>query len=86
MPNINDNPETSASQTRRILAYMQEGHRITGLEALRLFGVLSFTRRICDIAELIGRAPSRRRIQVENRYGKLIWVNEYWLEEEPAKC
>ena len=78
--NINPNPENSASQTRQILAYMQEGHRITGLQALNLFGVLSFTRRICDVQAIIGYPPRRERIQVTNRYGKKIWVNQYWLE------
>lgn len=84
--NDNPNPENCASQARRILAYMKEGHRITGLLALKKFGVLSFTRRICDIEQIIGYPPERRRIQVENRFGKLIWVNEYWLKEEPTKC
>jgi hypothetical protein len=83
--NENPNPESSASQNKRILAYMKAGHRITGLDALRLFGVLSFTRRICDIEEILGYPPQRQRIQVENRYGKMIWVNEYWLEPETAQ-
>lgn len=83
--NENPNPESSASQCKRIIAYMKAGHRITGLDALRLFGVLSFTRRICDIEEMLGYPPQRQRIQVENRYGKMIYVNEYWLEEGAAK-
>ena len=85
MANDNPNPESSASQTKRILAYMKAGNRITGLKALKLFGVLSFTRRICDIEEILGYPPQRQRVQVENRYGKMIWVNEYWLEPEGAK-
>ena len=84
--NIDPNPENSASQTRQLIAWMKAGNRITGLEALRRFGILSFTRRICDVAEALGVRPKRRRIQVENRHGKLIYVNEYWLEEEPAKA
>lgn len=80
MENINENAENSASQTREILAYMRAGNRITGLKALDMFGVLSFTRRICDIEEILGYPPKRRRIQVTNRKGKKVSVNEYWIE------
>jgi hypothetical protein len=79
MQNINDNHANSASQTRQILAWMREGNRITGLEALTRFGVMSFTRRICDIEKIIGYPPERRRIQVTNRSGKKVWIKEYWL-------
>ena len=85
---MNDNPNTneSVSQTRQLLAYMKGGNAITGLEALNRFGILSFTRRICDVEKLIGYPPLRRRIPVTNRRGKKVWVNQYWLEEEPAKA
>lgn len=79
MPNINDNPETSASQTRRILAYMKAGNKITGMQALDMFGVWSFTRRICDVEKIIGYPPKRNRIKVKNREGKDVWIKEYYL-------
>ena len=84
--NINPNPGSSASQTRQFLAWMKAGNRITGLEALRRFGILSFTRRICDVEEILGYPPQRRRIQVENRHGKKIYVNEYWLDQEEKEA
>jgi hypothetical protein len=69
------------SQAKAVLAYMREGHTITSLEALQLFGIISFPRRILDIEKLTGTAPKRKRIQVVNRAGKKVYVNRYWLEE-----
>ena len=70
------------SQAKAVLAYMREGNTITSLEALRLFGIISFPRRILDIEKLTGIAPKRRRIQVTNRNGKQVYCNEYWWEED----
>lgn len=70
------------SQAKAVLAYMREGNTITPFEALRLFGIISFPRRILDIEKLTGIAPKRRRIQVTNRHGKQVYCNEYWWEEE----
>ena len=38
--NDNQNLESSESQNKRIFAYLMEGHRITSLEALKLFGCM----------------------------------------------
>lgn len=81
MANINDNRATSASQTRRILAYMQDGNRITPIVALAKFGCFRLGARIADIEKIIGYAPARRRVKVTNRNGRAIWVAEYWLEQ-----
>ena len=70
------------SQAKAVLAYMREGHTITSLEALRLFGIISFPRRILDIQKMTGIAPKRRRIKAVNRYGKEVSCNEYWWEED----
>ena len=70
------------SQAKAVLAYMREGHTITSLEALRLFGIISFPRRILDIQKMTGIAPKRRRIKAVNRYGKEVSCNQYWWEEE----
>lgn len=80
--NENMNPGTSSSQARQILAYMKAGHTINPMEALRLFGCFRLGARIKDIETIIGRSPSRRKIQVKNRGGKAVWVCEYWLEEQ----
>ena len=80
--NINLNAENSSSQTRQILAWMKAGNRINPIEALRRFGSFRLGARIKDIEGMIGYPPSRQKIQVENRQGKTVWVNEYWLEGE----
>ena len=85
MENNDLNALNSASQARQILAYMQKGNRINPLEALRLFDSFRLGARIKDIEEIIGYAPERRRVRVENRYGKQVYVQEYWLKEEPVK-
>ena len=47
--NLND--KTSASQAKQILAYMQAGNRITGIDALNLFGCFRLPARIADLKE-----------------------------------
>ena len=47
--NDNQNLESSESQNKRIFAYLMEGHRITNLEALNLFGCMRLASRISDI-------------------------------------
>ncbi len=47
--NINDNSVQSGSQKDRILDYLMEGHSITALEALNLFGCFRLGARIADI-------------------------------------
>ena len=47
--NDNQNLESSESQNKRIFAYLMEGHRITSLEALKLFGYMRLASRISDI-------------------------------------
>jgi len=51
MRNENPNAETSASQCVRMYAYMKEGHGITGLDAVKLFGCICLPRRIKDLKE-----------------------------------
>lgn len=68
------------SQAQAVLAWMRAGHTITSLEALKRFGIISFPRRILDIEKMTGTAPKRKRIQVVNRAGKTVYVNQYWME------
>ena len=49
--NVNENEQTSESQCKRIYAYMMDGHRITSLEALRLFGCMRLASRISDLRQ-----------------------------------
>lgn len=47
--NFNPNEQSSASQAKRILAYMQAGNRITPYDALVRFGSLRLGARIADL-------------------------------------
>ena len=42
---------SAQSQCKSILAHLRSGKRITGLEALRLFGCIHLPRRILDLKE-----------------------------------
>lgn len=47
--NDNQNLQSSESQNKQIFAYLMDGHRITSLEALKLFGCMRLASRISDI-------------------------------------
>lgn len=47
--NENDNEESCASQCAKIRAWLESGHTITSLEALKLFGCLRLSSRIWDL-------------------------------------
>lgn len=47
--NVNLNDTSSASQAKMILAYMQEGNRITGIDALVRFKCFRLPARIADL-------------------------------------
>jgi len=80
-----ENAEIFASQTKTIYNYLLAGNTLTSLDALRIFGVARLASRICDIERQTGVTANRKRIQVTNRYGKEVWVNEYWIEQEAAQ-
>ena len=77
----NMNASNSASQTKRILEYMSAGNKLTGLDALRMFGTMRLPARVADIEEL-GHRVSRRRVQVRNAEGKEVYVVEYSMDEQ----
>lgn len=84
--NDNPNPGSSRSQTRRILAYMREGHSITPAEARKLFGCDRLGARIMDIERLVGYKPPRRMVDARglDADGKAVTkrVMSYWLQNE----
>lgn len=75
-----DNTTAFATQRRAIYAYLLEGHTLTSLEALRLFGASRLPNRIMEIERMTGKAPNRRRITVRNRAGRNVSVCQYWIE------
>ena len=74
------NPKKSESQTKKILAYMQAGNKITPLDALFKFNCFRLGARIKDIEGIIGYPPKRRMITVINAVGEKCEVMQYWLE------
>ena len=51
MANINDNAQSSASQCKKIAAWLENGNRLTQLEALNLFGCFRLASRIHDLRD-----------------------------------
>lgn len=79
--NINNNPESSASQERQILDYLMQGNSITPLEALKYFRCFRLGARIADL-KAKGHIISSRRVK-DVRTGK--WFASYTLENGNAQ-
>lgn len=74
--NYNPNEALSDSQAKRILAYMQEGHRITPIEALNLFGCFRLGARIADL-RAGGHAIESEFVTTESgKHVKSYWINQ----------
>ena len=71
------------TQCDRILSYLQEGHGITALEAVKKFGCMRLASRIHDLRDR-GNQIHKKMIAVKNRDGDTIYVAEYTLEEDKA--
>lgn len=67
-----------ASQNQRILDYMNSGQRITGLDALRLFGCIRMARVAGDLTDAGEDVRSR---WIKTSSGKR--VKEYWIPKSP---
>ena len=74
-----EDAERLTSQAMTIYKYLMDGNTLTSMDALRIFGVARLASRICDIEKRTGITPNRRRIPVTNRFGKEVYVNEYWI-------
>lgn len=74
--NINDNAKSSASQCAKIKAWLLQGHKLTSLEALKLFGCMRLASRIHDLREQ-GLHIHKERIQVPS--GK--YVTQYSIPQ-----
>lgn len=49
MSNINDNPESSATQCQRIAEWLEQGNSLTQMEALNRFQCFRLASRINDL-------------------------------------
>ena len=76
-----EDAERLTSQAMTIYKYLMDGNTLTSMDAHRIFGVARLASRICDIEKRTGITPNRRRIPVTNRFGKEVYVNEYWIEQ-----
>ena len=72
--NINYNATSSASQCAQIKEWLEQGNKLTSLEALNLFGCLRLASRIHDLRAR-GLDIRKERIQVPS--GK--YVTQYSL-------
>lgn len=72
--NINENQASSQSQESKILDHMLRGHRITGMEALNLYGCFRLPARIADIQK---RGFAVQSEFVTTNTGKR--VKAYWI-------
>jgi hypothetical protein len=64
------------NQNLLILAHLKKGKRLTGLEALRLFGVSHLPRRILDLKEK-GHKLESSWIRVRKSNGDMARVKEW---------
>lgn len=70
----------TATQNEMLLAHFRDGNRITGLGALRLFGVSHLPRRILDLKEA-GHSLESEWVKVTKANGELVRVKEWRLTE-----
>lgn len=49
--NNNENKTSSESQNAKILAWLEDGNKITALDALRIFGCFRLASRVYDLRE-----------------------------------
>ena len=66
------------AQTERILAYMQGGGSLTGLEALNLFGCMRLGARVWDLKNRGYKIESRMEVH-KNEAGEYKTYKRYWL-------
>ena len=73
------------SQRVKILNWLYDGNRITGLEALHRFGCMRLSARILELKDF-GYQIEDRVIEVEDQdTGKTKHVKEYWLYFPPEQ-
>lgn len=76
--NENDNADNCESQNVAIAKYLEEGGRLTPLDALHLFGCFRLAARIGELRKA-GMEIHTARIQVVNEAGRRVFVGQYSL-------
>jgi len=72
---------SKASQAQRMIAYAQRHGSITTAEAVYNLGILSPTRRVCDIRKL-GYRVDKTREKIVNQFGETCQIVRYKFSKE----
>lgn len=66
------------SQTKQIFEYLMGGAKLTGLDALKMFGTIKTPNRISDVEKYFGVTVNRQWKKVKTRFGEKR-VMEYFI-------
>lgn len=72
------------SQRNELLSYLEEGHKITSLQAIHFMGITRISALIHDLRK-DGYNIEREDVQVRNRHGKPTTVGRWFLAEDQVK-
>lgn len=67
------------TQSQRVLDYLQQGKKLTCLNAFNELGITQVAARIFELKRE-GKIILSSRIKVKNRYGEDCIVSEYFME------
>jgi hypothetical protein len=67
------------TQSQRVLDYLQQGKKLTCLNAFNELGITQVAARIFELKR-DGEVILSSRIKVKNRYGEDCIVSEYFME------
>ena len=71
------------NQTARVLQYLEDGKKLTCLNAFNELGITQVAARIFELKEL-GHPIQKNMITVTNRYHEKCSVAEYYIGENHA--
>ena len=66
------------NQTKRLLAYLEQGQTINPLKAWNELGIYRLASRVCDLRKQ-GVKVKDEWLDVSNRYGEFVKVKQYYL-------
>jgi len=68
------------SQVKQIFDYLLTGCKLTGLEAIKLFGSIKLSNRISEIEKRYNITVQRQWKEIKTRFGKKD-VMEYYINQ-----
>lgn len=69
------------SQVKQIFDYLLTGCKLTGLEAIKLFGSIKLSNRISEIEKRYNITVQREWKEIKTRFGKKD-VMEYYINQK----